>query len=454
MVGFASMLILTTSIARVKSIFIGKDYDMLASMPLTKREIIASKIITFYLTELLFSAIIMVPNIIINVILWDDLTFIPIGTIILFLLPAFPVALSCFIGTLISLFAERSKFGNIITTILYTLFFVAVMGMTFFLELDTESDVSAMIGLTTMFKILNPTSYLLELSYTSSVLWFIVFCIINILLLAAVIAFIALSYEGLHDLINSSKSNIKYERKKLENKSQFKALLSLEFKRLFNSRLYFLNSCIGGILVVLMSVMLGISFSEVDKQLITELGDFIHLIAIILMFILGMSTPAACAINMEGKCFWIAKTLPIDYRVYAKAKIATSVIFLGLCSLVASIILVAFIQPTFIQAIAIIALPILYVIAISSGDLLINLFFYKLNWKNEQEAVKNSAATMLSMLAGFISAIIIGIIMFVLSLINMYLSVLVSLIALGVLAWLLYYTNMQIITKRIETIEQ
>jgi ABC-2 type transport system permease protein len=200
--------------------------------------------------------------------------------------------------------------------------------------------------------------------------------------------------------------------------------------------------------------MLGISFSEVDKQLITELVDFIHLIAIILMFILGMSTPAACAINMEGKCFWIAKTLPIDYRVYAKAKIATSVIFLGLCSLVASIILVAFIQPTFIQAIAIIVLPIFYVIAISSGDLLINLFFYKLNWKNEQEAVKNSAATMLSMLAGFISAIIIGIIMFVLSLINMYLSVLVSLIVLGVLAWLLYYTNMQIITKRIERIEQ
>ena len=44
MVGLGSMLILTTSVARVKSLFIGTDYDMLASMPLTKREIIASGI--------------------------------------------------------------------------------------------------------------------------------------------------------------------------------------------------------------------------------------------------------------------------------------------------------------------------------------------------------------------------------------------------------------------------
>ena len=436
MVGLASMLILTTSVARVKSLFIGTDYDMLASMPLTKREIIASKIITFYLTELLFSAIVMLPNIVINVTLWNDLSFILVGTIIMFLLPAVPVVLSCFVGTIIAIFAEKSKFGNMITTGLYTVFFVIIMIMSF--SFETGSDTDVMISMTNMFKFLNPTSILLELAYTSSFVWFVGYCIINVLLLIGITVFLALSYDGLHTVINTVKSNVKYERKKLENKGQFKALLSIEFKRLFNSKLYFLNSCIGGILVVIMSVTLGISAKEVLPQL-GELKKYIHLVALISMLILGMATPASCSINMEGKNFWITKTLPIDYKVYAKAKMATSVIILGACSLIASIIQIIFIQPSIIQSLAIIVLPILYVIAISSLDLLINLFFTKLNWKNEQEAVKNSAATLLSMLAGFVLTIIVGASLVLLTFVSMYLSILVTTIIVGILAWLLYF---------------
>jgi ABC-2 type transport system permease protein len=254
-------------------------------------------------------------------------------------------------------------------------------------------------------------------------------------------------------MVNTVKSNVKYERKKLENKNQFKALLSIEFKRLFNSKLYFLNSCIGGILVVIMSVTLGISAKDALPQL-GELKKYIHFVALISMLVLGMATPASCSINMEGKNFWITKTLPIDYKVYVKAKVATSVIILGICSLVASVIQIVFIQPNIIQSIAIIVLPLLYVIAISSGDLLINLFFIKLNWKNEQEAVKNSAATLLSMLAGFVLTIIIGVSLVLLSFVSMYLGILVTTIIVGILAGLLYFINIQIIDKRIELIEQ
>jgi ABC-2 type transport system permease protein len=305
-----------------------------------------------------------------------------------------------------------------------------------------------------MFKALNPTTYFLELAYTSSMLWFIVYCVINIVLLIGVILFIVLAYEGLHDLINSSRSNIKYERKTLENKNQFKSLLNIEFKRLFNSRLYFLNSCIGGILLILMSIMISISFSDMKDEVMNEFGNYIHLISILSMLILGMSTPATSSINMEGKCFWLTKTLPIDYKVYARVKIATSAIILGVCSLISSMIFIVVIQPSIIQSIAIIFLPLLYVIAISSFDLLINLYFYKLNWKNEQEAVKNSAAALLSILAGFILTFIVGIIVIVLSLININLGILLSIIILGLLAGLLYFIDIKIIDKRINLIEQ
>lgn len=453
MVGIASMLILTTSIPRVKSLFIGADYDMLASMPLTKREIIASKIITFYLTELLFSAIVMIPNIIINVLFWNDPSFILVGTIIMFFLPVFPIVISCFIGTLIALFAEKSKFGNIITTLLYTIFFIFIMYTSLSLDTNAESGIESLSGITNMFGFLNPTTFLLELAYTSSFVWFIVYCGLNILLFVVTTLFLALSYESIHVMINTVKSNVKYERKKLENKNQFKALLGIEFKRLFNSKLYFLNSCIGGILLVIMSVSLGVSAKDIMMEL-GDIKDYLHLVALFIMFILGMTTPAACSINMEGKTFWITKTLPIDYKVYAKVKIATSVIILGLCSVISSIVLIIFLEPNIIQSLAILVLPLLYVVAISSLDLLINLFFTKLNWKNEQEAVKNSASTLISMLSGLILPILIGIIYILLNFVSMYLSILVTTIIVGIIAWLLYFINIRIINNRIELIEQ
>ena len=453
MVGIASMLILTTSIPRVKSLFIGKDHDMLASMPLTKREIIASKIITFYLTELLFSAIVMIPNTIINVILWNDFTFIPIGITIMFLLPVFPIVLSCLIGTIIALFAEKSRFGNIITTLLYAAFFVIIMSTSVSFDTSAETDIEAISGITNMFRYLNPTSILLELSYTSSFVWFGVYCLINILLLIGVTFFLALSYESIHVMINTVKSNVKYERKKLENKGQFKALLNIEFKRLFNSKLYFLNSCIGGILAIIMSITLGAS----AKETISELGDltkYFHLLALLSMFILGMSTPASCSINMEGKNFWITKTLPIDYKVYVKAKIATSVIILGACSIVSNAALIVMLKPSVIQSLGIILIPLLYVIAISSFDFFINLFFTKLNWTNEQEAVKNSASTMLSLLAGIILPILFGACLVLLTFINVYLAVIATIIIVGLFAAVLYFINVRIIEKRMEIIEQ
>ena len=68
MAGLTSLLTFSTSVFKVKSIFIGKDYEMLSAMPISKNAIIASKIINLYLLELLYSAIIMIPNMIINII--------------------------------------------------------------------------------------------------------------------------------------------------------------------------------------------------------------------------------------------------------------------------------------------------------------------------------------------------------------------------------------------------
>ena len=80
MAGLTSLLTFSTSVFKVKSIFIGKDYEMLSAMPISKNAIIASKIINLYLLELLYSAIIMIPNMIINIIVLMLFAFFLMGS--------------------------------------------------------------------------------------------------------------------------------------------------------------------------------------------------------------------------------------------------------------------------------------------------------------------------------------------------------------------------------------
>jgi len=138
--GFATILTLSTSVFKVKSIFVGKDYEMLRSMPVKKTHIIAAKVINLYLIELLYSAIIMIPNAVITVILCGDLTFIITGLISAILIPALPMAVACIISLFITLVADRFRFGNIINFIMYFIMFGAIMMFSLMMNTTAGTD--------------------------------------------------------------------------------------------------------------------------------------------------------------------------------------------------------------------------------------------------------------------------------------------------------------------------
>ena len=137
----ASMLCLSTSIFKVKGIFVGKDYDMLRSMPIKKSYIIASKLINLYIVELLYAAIILIPCIILCVTYSNNFTFLWVGIIVVALVPAIPIILSALISLFISLVADRYKFGFIINIIFYLLLFAAIFFLSFSNKLPAKGTI-------------------------------------------------------------------------------------------------------------------------------------------------------------------------------------------------------------------------------------------------------------------------------------------------------------------------
>mgnify|MGYP003309821077 CR=1 FL=1 len=96
--GLASMITFTTSVFKVKSIFVGKDLEMLKSMPIKKSSIIGAKITNLYIVELIFSLLILVPCIGVLAYFSKDLKYVWYGIPLMFLSPAVPLIISIFIS--------------------------------------------------------------------------------------------------------------------------------------------------------------------------------------------------------------------------------------------------------------------------------------------------------------------------------------------------------------------
>lgn len=110
--------------------------------------------------------------------------------------------------------------------------------------------------------------------------------------------------------------------------SLLKALYIKEIKRYFASNIYVLNTLIGYILMVAIAVML--AFTGIDKlegYLTMSGGEPLtlpfplgNLVPFLLSLMLMMGSTTASSISMEGKQWWIPKSLPIPARTILDSK--------------------------------------------------------------------------------------------------------------------------------------
>ena len=187
------------------------------------------------------------------------------------------------------------------------------------------------------------------------------------------------------------------------------------------------------------------------KQYITNYAFWGSLIVV---FSIGIATPASSSISIEGSNFWMIKVFPINYKRLVQAKLLVSVSVLGVFSLISSLIIIVATWPNVYNIILLIFIPLLYVIVSSMIGLLINIFFYKLKWKNEQECVKNSMAVVLSMLIDWAITIVLGAALVGLSFINPYLAGISGLVFIIILGIVFYFVLFRNLDTRFNNIEE
>ena len=137
----------------------------------------------------------------------------------------------------------------------------------------------------------------------------------------------------------------------------------------------------------------------------------------------ALTYPAAVSLSLEGKQFWILRSMPIKAKTVLTAKALFNIILLVPLILICGIILKFVLNISIINFIIMMIIPTLTSILISYFGIMLNLWFPKFEFESESALIKQSVSGMIMMLVGMI--------------------VITALIALT--AWLLFITAFEIV---------
>ena len=387
---YASLLSLT-SIALITLLlftlnallFEGNDYDMLQSLPVSKRDIIASKLLIVYIFAYCFACGMMLPGMVVHVLITHAYLQLAFGILSLVFVPVIPIGIAIIFSVGILYVASFAKHTTVLKVLLSVLLFIGLM-------------VGSVGGLSTMTGLQMIQIYPLSLIFLKSNL---LYACISIVISVVIFYMLTWKYEVLHKL--STKRRVIYHDATFEHHSAFHALYQKELKRFFGSYLAVINQGFGVIMLVIGSVLLvfvppTMLFSMLKvSQIPINVIDYIPLV---IAGMLAFTFPSASSLSLEGKNLWIIQTAPIKMKdiIFSKISVTLSLHLIGyVCAIIAVFLRFSL---SVEQMIAVLLIPLAYSIFTAILGFSLDYRFANYSWDNEVIPIKQSLQVGLTML--------------------------------------------------------
>ena len=396
-------------------LFRQEGYDMVCSLPVAKGAVVLSRFARMYVEHLLLTMAVLLPGL--TVYLWNVrpgfacclLTFLAIWFV-----PLLPMAAAALLGTLIAGVASRMRHKSLVISGLTIL---TVLGV--FYGSSRIADLEDTINPEMLKEFSEVVFRLLGRLYPPSI-WFgravvtgdigagLFYIGSSLLALGVVIALVTVCFHSIHQRLYSSLAKHNYQMGKLQESPVLAALCKREFRRYFSSSVYVSNTIVGPVMGCILSGGLLAAGVEVLEGAVPAMASFDiqELIPFVLAITFGIMPTTAVSISMEGKNWWLIKSLPISFRMVLDAKILMNLLLAVPFYLVAEILAVMALQPSASELFWLLLVPLVVLLFSSVFGMTVNLCFPVLDWENEISVVKQSAASLLGGLGGFVLAIV------------------------------------------------
>lgn len=405
----SSLIILFFSIFKSGSIIFQKNaYDILASLPISHSAIVVSRFLRMYVENVVMTFVVMIPAMgVYGVMVRPGISFYLIGLIVTIFIPFIPITISTFLGALITAIASRMQHKSLVNVVLSILMMAGIMlGTSQMAALEDEISVELLqnileIMLTAIESIYPPAVWLGSAMLTGD--FYVCFiCVIGgLLLFTVVMAIISVNYEWISRGLYSTNAKHDYQMEHLKRNSVLGALYRREMRRYFSSSVYVTNTIIGPIMAVVFSVAAAAFGLEQIQAGMEVTIDITGAAPFILAGIFCIMPTTCTSVSMEGKEWWIVKSLPIKAKDVLDSKLLLNLSLVLPFFVVSEILFVIAIKPNMTEFLWMLVIPIIMILFACVFGIAVNLKMPVFDWENEVTIVKQSASAFIGGIGGF-----------------------------------------------------
>lgn len=408
----SSIIIFFTSIYKAQGVlFSFKDHDLLMSLPIKKSDILISKMAELLVVNYFFLLFVLVPS---GIIYFKYSNISPIfflNLIVVYLtLPLIPVVISSIIAFGISYISSRLRHKNLIITMGTLIVVFAIFILSFKSNELVENLIANSASISEgMLKIYPPAILAVRGLSNNKFIYTFLFVVLSVSIFALFVFIFNSSFKTITSRLQESYKKANYKVKEMKKSSQLKALLNKEIRRYFASPIYVINTIIGPILLLGMSIatlFMGedVLSTIIEVEIVKEIIPVFLIVVVCGTLVLSCTTNSS--ISLEGKNLWILKSSPIRPIEIFKAKISLNLILIIPALIISNIIFTISLKLTMIQVAWLMVISIIFSLVVPIIGIIINLVFPKFNWVSETAVVKQGASVIIQML---ISAAIVAI---------------------------------------------
>lgn len=430
------VLVFLFGVLYVISIFYhSSDVEKLLPLPLRPQEIIGAKLIVTAVYEYIFLGVLVAPALIVYGYAGGaGPGYYLMSFLVLLLLPITPLCMASILIMLIMRFTPFARNKDRFSMISGLLSLVLALGIVFASQSATNFSQAELVNI-----IQSGADEIARL--TASIFPGTSFAVLSLvahsgtralinlgLLLLVAVASVAVTitvgrifyFKGVIGLSSSAARNRKLSDREMSRlstgSSAYWTYVSKEFLLLFRTPIFFMNNVLMNflwplfILIPLFSG--GNEISELRvmiSQLVYTGGDRGYTIVLAAAFaaacfLSGTNGVTESALSREGKLIYIMKILPLPYSVQIWAKITVGVLLSLTGTLIMYFLALYVLQPPLWFALLLFAVLPGAILSVNISGIFYDLFWPKLNWDNEQKAVKQN----LNVLYGMLSSLLIA----------------------------------------------
>jgi ABC-2 type transport system permease protein len=412
-IGSSFMIFMVTADSAKGNMFNSTDNDLLLSMPIRPSTILASRLIFVILWNLLISFAIMLPTFITYILNTHvTLGFYLYALFIVLLLPIIPTILASIIGYIVAYLTSKSNIKNwfeifISLIIMAAIFFIIYKGndiINYVVIHNAELNSILKWGF-------YPVYLVLEMLQDNNYLSLIIFIILNIVLFIIFIYILSINFKKIIAKLQENRTRSNFVMKALHSESISKTLFNKEVKRYFSSPIYVFNTLFGPVMILLVAVAsIFYDKSKIMSVIGVSGGEdmlFSFLVAGVMLITFFTNTTSS-SISIEGRNFWIMKTLPIHSRDIFNGKMKLNLVLILPVAYLSLIIFYFTLGLTIIQLITLLILTLLAALVAVQFGLLINLKFPKMDAVNDTVVVKQSISSMISIMVPLVTIMVLS----------------------------------------------